>query len=123
MDIEKRDSLLNLLPWYQDQRFIYHRELVVNKGIHITMYGWPIDLFTVNDSFKCKITDKNMKYHLKGAHKHRMLTVLFDEDGIMLQLWNNKPTLKYPIGKRLQLNIFSWKDIRNFVSWLNRFNR
>ena len=116
-------SLLQLLPFYERQDGVHTCELQIDKRTLVGLFGWPLQIYNLDKTIKCESSDTKAVFRFKGYNRNEILVVMFDKDGGILKLYDMRPTDQCPTGVRLDFAPFSWREIRAYVDWLNRFSR
>jgi len=109
--------LLNLLPWYQENNGVYRRELSIDKATNISMYGWPVSIFSTKKyGLKCnEISSSILKYTQKIPHERQQIQVEIMEDGLLVSIIN----LDFYMTTE-EVEFYTWSDIKNYINWINK---
>ena len=108
--------LLSLLPWYHNSNG-YQRELSVDKATNMSMYGWPVTIFSIKKyGLKCdEISSSILKYTQKIPHEKQQVQANIEGYGIVVSIINLD---FYMTTEKTQL--YTWLDIKEYINWLNK---
>ena len=117
---ENHSSLLNIIPWYQDKNLIFYREIVVDKRVHITAFGWPVSIICP-DANGIKFSDVSagqlLHYFKVKGNKDEQYRLEVKPDGIGIEVKNLRD---FYLRTKDQAQ-YTWGEIRDFIAWKNRF--
>lgn len=120
MNTHMYNSLLNNVPWYKDKNLVYHREIVVDKNTHVSAFGYPVSIFNPNgNGLKFNDIEGQLIFRFKNkGERNYQYKLEIVQNGLFLEKIDLKDFYLRPI----QSELYTWKDIKQFIQWRNRFN-